>query len=149
MEDYSEEVGEKLNDLLEKTYDAIGGYNKAAENATSRNLANHFIKNSLQRKEFAQELEAQIRRTEEPANTDHSLIADLHRSWMDVKAFLSKDNDKSMLEEVIKGEQAALNQYKDVLEEKLPQQTIDILMRQRHIIETSLTTIKSLEDILD
>jgi hypothetical protein len=32
MSTYTDEVGEKLNDLLEKTYDAEKGIKKAAEN---------------------------------------------------------------------------------------------------------------------
>ena len=42
MSTYTEEVGNKLNELLEKTYDAEKGFKKAAENTENPQLKAFF-----------------------------------------------------------------------------------------------------------
>ncbi|NNC69757.1 MAG: DUF2383 domain-containing protein, partial [Flavobacteriaceae bacterium] len=49
MYDYNEKVGEKLNELLEKNYDAEKGYKKAAENAQTNSLKNFFNRKAQER----------------------------------------------------------------------------------------------------
>lgn len=46
MSNYTEEVGDKLNDLLERTYDAEKGFKKAAENTDHSALRSYFNQKS-------------------------------------------------------------------------------------------------------
>ncbi len=148
MNTYTEEIGKKLNALLEKTYDAENGFKKAAENAKDASLKGYFSKKSAERKQFGQELKSEIAQYGQEIERGGSAAGALHRTWMDVKAFFALDNDESMLEAAITGESAAVKEYEQALKEvNLPPSTASLLTRQMGKIKSDLATIKTLEDI--
>ncbi|WP_055442482.1 ferritin-like domain-containing protein [Lacinutrix himadriensis] len=148
MSNYTDKVGNRLNALLEKNYDAEKGYKKAAENAKHIGLKNFFNKKAQERYDFGYELKTEIKSFGQPAEKDGSLTGKAHRAWMDVKAALSSDNDESMLEEAIRGEKAAIAEYEEVLGEiGLPLNTKNMLFNQKNHIQQELNTIKRLEDL--
>ncbi|MDY7394983.1 PA2169 family four-helix-bundle protein [Aureibaculum sp. 2210JD6-5] len=145
---YTEKVGNKLNELLEKSYDAEKGYHKAAENAKSPDLKGYFERKSKERNQFGHALKSEIRNYGQEVDKGGSAAGSMHRAWMDVKAFFSADNDESMLEAAITGEKAAVDDYEDVLKEtNLPPSTATLLTSQVSQIKNDLATIKSLEDL--
>jgi uncharacterized protein (TIGR02284 family) len=148
MSNYTDKLGNRLNALLEKNYDAEKGYKKAAENAKHIGLKNYFNKKAQERYDFGYELKTEIKSFGQPAEKDGSLTGKAHRAWMDVKAALSSDNDESMLEEAIRGEKAAIAEYEEVLGEvSLPLNTKNMLFNQKNHIQQELNTIKKLEDL--
>lgn len=150
MSDYTEEVGEKLNDLLEKTYDAEKGFKKAAEHTEHSALRSYFERKATERYNFGHDLKTEIKAFGQEVEKGDSMTSKAHRTWMDVKAFFSSDNEEAMLEEAIKGEKAAVDEYDDVLKEtSLPQSTASILAQQKQKIADGLATIKRLEDLRD
>jgi len=67
---------------------------------------------------------------------------------MDVKKVFSSDNEESMLEETIRGEKSAVEEYEEVINEtSLPMSTKNILEKQKTTITNGLSNIKSLEDL--
>lgn len=148
MSTYTETVGNKLNDILEKTYDAEKGYAKAAENTDHILLKPYFKKRSEERYHFGQELKAEILKFGEAPEKDGSLTGSVHRAWMDTKALFSANNAESMLEESIRGEKTAVEEYEDVLKDTaLPPSTSSLLTSQMNSIKSDLSTIKFLEDL--
>jgi uncharacterized protein (TIGR02284 family) len=148
MSTYTEEVGTKLNGILEKNYDAEKGFKKAAENAKSTNLKAYFRRKSDERNQFGHDMKTEIRKFGEDVDKGGSTTGAAHRTWMDVKAFFSMDNDESMLEAAITGEKAAADEYRDVLKDtSLPASTANLLRNQLATIESELSTIKKLEDL--
>ena len=57
---YNEKIGNKLNELLEKNYDAEAGYKKAAENAKSKSLSLFFNRKSEERRAFGHEIKNEL-----------------------------------------------------------------------------------------
>ncbi|SDB45863.1 conserved hypothetical protein [Flavobacteriaceae bacterium MAR_2010_188] len=150
MSNYTEEVGDKLNDLLERTYDAEKGFKKAAENTDHSALRSYFNQKAQERYDFGHELKSEIKSFGQEIDKGGSVTGSLHRTWMDVKAFFSADDDESMLEESIRGEKAAIEEYDEVLTEtSLPMSTKNVLSGQRNKIQTGLSKIKRLEDLVD
>ena len=148
MNTYTETISEKLNELLERTYDAEKGFKKAAENTEHTYLKRYFERKALERYNFANALDNEIRSFGEKPEKDGSLEGTVHRAWMDVKAMFSVDNDESMLEEAIRGEKTALSDYNEVINDSsLPMSTQSILIKQRDTIASDLNTIKRLEDL--
>ncbi|WP_452231868.1 ferritin-like domain-containing protein [Lacinutrix sp. MEBiC02595] len=148
MSNYTDRLGNRLNALLEKNYDAEKGYKKAAENAKHIGLKNFFNKKAQERYDFGYELKTEIKSFGQQADKEGSLTGTAHRAWMDIKAALSSDNDESMLEEAIRGEKAAIAEYEEVIEEiGLPLNTKNMLYNQKSHIEQELNTIKRLEDL--
>ncbi len=144
---YSEEVGNKLNNLLTKSYDAEAGYKKASENVKNTGLKNFFNSRAQDRYNFGHELKEEIRSFGQEVDKGTSFKADMHRAWMDVKTAFSTDDDESTLEEAIRGEKASVEEYNEVLNETtLPSSTRSILEKQRNSIQSALNEVKSLEE---
>ncbi|XMO87358.1 PA2169 family four-helix-bundle protein [Algibacter sp. AS12] len=148
MSTYTETVGEKLNDLLEKTYDAEKGFKKAAENVDNTALKSYFKQKAQERYDFGHELKSEIKTFNQDIDKGGSITGSAHRAWMDVKSLFSLDDEESMLEEAIRGEKSAVNEYNNVIKEtSLPLSTKSILESQKNKIERGLFRIKTLEDI--
>jgi len=147
---YSEDVAKKLNNLLEKNYDSEEGYKMAAENVKSPELKEFFTQRAKERYDFGHELKSEIKSFGQDPEKGTSLKADIHRGWMDLKASLSSDNEEAVLEEAVRGEKAAVDEYNEVLKsEEIPPSTGNVLMKQRNSITDALNKLKSLEQWKD
>lgn len=148
MNDYTEKIGEHLNDILEKHIDANKGFEKAVDNTKNSMLAGYFKSKAAERSGFITDLRAELAHYGGKFKESGSVAASVHRGWMDVKALFSSDDDESMLEEAIRGEKAALKEYDEALEPgELPETTAILLRKQRDGINAGLQKIKSLEDL--
>ncbi|MBE7685658.1 PA2169 family four-helix-bundle protein [Tenacibaculum piscium] len=149
MCNYTEEVANQLNSLLEKNYDAEKGYRTASENAKNNNLTLYFEQKANERKNFTQDLKAEIKNFGKTPKQNGSLTGSVHRVWMNTKSFLSPETDEAMLEEALRGEKSALEEYDQVINSKevLPKSTTLILENQRNMILKDAVNIKRLEDL--
>ncbi|CAH8282136.1 uncharacterized protein (TIGR02284 family) [Mariniflexile fucanivorans] len=148
MSTYTATISNKLNNLLEKTKDAEKGFKTASENTNNTYLKQYFERKSKERYQFGYELNNEVRLFGERPKKSGSVTGAAHRTWMDIKALFSGNNDEAMLEEAISGERATLQEYNNVLNEtSLPISTHSILLKQKDIIESDLKTIKTLEDL--
>lgn len=148
METNTEKIVAKLNALTEKNSDAEKGFKKASKIATAKTLANWFASRAVERRMFREELADDVHSFGYPSVRTPSLTGDLHRTWMDLKAAFSLDNDEAMIEETMRGEKAALDEYKEVLAEvSLPPATRALLKTHRTKIEHGLAILRTLDDI--
>ncbi|TRO67152.1 ferritin-like domain-containing protein [Christiangramia sabulilitoris] len=145
---YSSEISKKLNELLEKNYDAEKGYKLAAEKVDHQQLKTFFTQRAQERYDFGHELKSEIRNFGEEPDKGSSLAGDVHRSWMNLKASLSGDKDEAVLEEAIRGEKAAIEEYEDILKDSdIPASTGNILLKQKNAIVAALNEVKTLENL--
>ena len=148
MDTKYEKLMDQLEEILEKNRDAEKGFQKAADNADSASLKSYFERKSRERAQFNNSLKKEMIAYYDDFDEDSSFSGSVHRAWMDIKALFSADNDESMLEEAIRGDKAAIEEYEDVLEDKTLSNSIATLIReQKSKIETDLNEIKSLEDL--
>jgi uncharacterized protein (TIGR02284 family) len=148
MSTYTKEVGNKLNGLLEKTYDAEKGFKNASENIENKALKSYFTLKAKERYDFGHELKTELKSFNQEIDKGGSLAGEVHRAWMDIKAMFSSDDEESMLEEAIRGEKAAIDEYDDVINEtSLPMSTKSVLTSQKNKIQNGLRNIKTLEDL--
>lgn len=143
---YSDEIAKKLNTLLEKNYDAEAGYKKAAEDVKNPTLKTYFQSRAKDRYDFGHELKDEIRSFGKEPDKGTSLTGDLHRAWMDLKSAFSSDKEEAILEEAIRGEKAAVNDYNEIINDReVPPSTSNILIKQRNSVEEALIKAKALE----
>lgn len=148
MSNYTDKLGNRLNDLLEKNYDAEKGFKKASENAQHGGLKSYFSKKAQERYNFGHELKSELKSFGQEPDKGGSATGAAHRTWMEVKSWFSTDDDEAMLEEAIRGENASVDEYKDVLNDTaLPVSTQQLLQKQKDAIEHGLANIKRLEDL--
>ncbi|MUH37123.1 PA2169 family four-helix-bundle protein [Zobellia amurskyensis] len=142
------EIEDSINDIIQKNEDAIKGYEKAAENSEEIGLKSYFQNKSMERRNFLIELKASAPALKTRNDVDGSVSGAVHRAWMDVKTFFSGDNDEAMLEEAIRGDKAAIEEYNEVLgDTHLPLEAAVVIRKQRDWLMNDLKTIKTLEDV--
>ncbi|MFA9195625.1 PA2169 family four-helix-bundle protein [Flavobacterium sp. FBOR7N2.3] len=149
MEKYTAPLSSKLNDLLEKINDGEKGFKKAADHTDHVFLKKYFERKSKERYDFANELNIEFSMFGLHDDTSGGSIAGaVHRTWMDIKALFSVDNEEAMLEEAITGEKAALEDYNEILtQSSLPLRTRALLLKQKEAIENDLRIITKIEDL--
>ncbi|WP_345951467.1 MULTISPECIES: PA2169 family four-helix-bundle protein [unclassified Mucilaginibacter] len=147
--EYTEQTVEILNDLVKIHNDRIQGYERAIketpeEDADLKKLFTSFIGDSHQFKlAIATEVQTYARDVE---NTTSS-SGDIHRTWINVKAFFTGHNPKSVLEECEFGEDATQKAYKSATEnEHLPAYLIDLLTEQNITLKAAHDKVKALRD---
>ena len=144
---YSKEVSKKLNELLEKNYDAEKGYKLAAEKVKNSRLKSYFESRAKDRYDFGHELKSEIANFGGTPDKGTSVAGDIHRGWINLKTSLSGDKDEAVLEEAIRGEKASVEEYEEVLNEsEIPASTANILMKQKNSITSALEEVKTMED---
>lgn len=146
---YSEKISNKLNELLVKNYDAEKGYLNAIDNIDNDRLKVFFKRRASERSEFAKELRTEILRYGEIPENSGSFKGAMHRNWMSLKSLFSSNNEEAILEEAIRGEEASLEEYKDILKDQTLPPTIDsLLTKQKNAIQASINTEKVHEELV-
>lgn len=141
------EMATKLNELLEKNYDTEKSFKQAAENVKEDRLKQFFTEKAKQRYHFGHELKMEINNMGEEPDKGTSVSADARRTWMDIKTALSADNEESFLEEAVRGERLAVEDYNEAISDKsLPPSTANLLIKQRNAIERTFNEVKALEE---
>ncbi|WP_299339063.1 PA2169 family four-helix-bundle protein [uncultured Psychroserpens sp.] len=146
---YSEEISNKLNELLEKNYDAEKGYLNAIDNVESDRLKMFFKRRASERSEFAKELRTEILQYGEIPKDSGSFKGTMHRNWMTLKSTFSTNNEEAILEEAIRGEEASLEAYNELMKERNLPPSIDVLLlKHRNAIQSAINTEKVHEELV-
>lgn len=147
MSDQKKSV-KKLNELLEKSYDAKKGYTEAADDVKDPALKNYFREKAAKRTAFAGELSSEVRTLGGDPKTSGSAAGGLHRVWMDLKSSLSGNSEEAILEECIRGDKASVKNYQEVLDnEHVNESSKTIIRKEKANIEQTLDRIKSMENV--
>ena len=135
-----------LNTLIESCRDGQNGYRDAAEHVTNPGLRHFFNEQSLQRAQYAGELEQEAQHLgEHDPDRSGSVAAALHRAWFDFKANLG-GGDHSILASVEAGEDRAKKVYEDAVKEKLPEDLLTLVRRQQAGVQAAHDRVRSLRD---
>jgi uncharacterized protein (TIGR02284 family) len=146
---FTEEISNKLNELLTKNYDAEKGYLQAADKVESTTLQIFFKRLATERSQFAKDLRTEILRYGETPTDSGSFKGAMHRNWMSLKSLFSTHDEEAILEEAIRGEQASLDEYNDFLKDRNLPPTIDsLLINQKNAIQAAINTEKVHEELV-
>jgi uncharacterized protein (TIGR02284 family) len=143
------EIISTINSLIETLKDGQEGFKQAAEAVKDSNLKSLFHEYSLQRAKFSGELQAQARQLGEAEPEDSSSTAGaLHRTWINLKSVVTSGDDHAILAECERGEDSAISEYKEALEEEeLSAPVRDIVSRQYSEVKSAHDRIKQLRDV--
>lgn len=138
-----------LQGIIEKNYDAEKGYKKAMQDAKNPALKNFLKQQALQRSTFATAIDKELRDLGEEPKESGSVTGSLHRAWIDIKSSVAGNEDEAVLEEVIRGEKASVEEYEDVMKKHtLAPKIQNVLQSQLKDIQGTLNRVKTLEDIV-
>ncbi|MEB8327908.1 PA2169 family four-helix-bundle protein [Flavobacteriaceae bacterium KMM 6897] len=148
---YSEKISNRLNNLLEKTYDAEKGLKLAQDKIDNSTTIKYLNDRAEQKAEFGHELKKEILQFGELPENDGTLKGGIHRVWMDLRTMVASDENENLLEEVERGDKASLEEYNEILKDAetvSPPSTQSMLVHQRDVIESSLTEAKIHEQMV-
>ena len=140
------EVISALNHLIETCRDGQKGFQTAAEGVQSADLKQLFHTYSQQRAGFVGQLQDEVRRLGGEAENSGSVAASLHRGWMGLMSAVTGRDDAAILSECERGEDSAVRNYKDALNDKnLPSDVRMVVERQYAAVQEAHDRIRSLE----
>ncbi|HYE25476.1 MAG TPA: PA2169 family four-helix-bundle protein [Clostridia bacterium] len=136
-----------LQKLIETCRDGQNGYREAAENVDDHQLRQFFNEQSLERAQFAGELENHVQRLgEHDPNRSGSMRGTLHRKWFDLKQALG-GGIASVLSSVEQGEDRAKEQYDEALrDESLPSDIRAVVRQQADRVISAHDRVRDLRD---
>ena len=147
----NEKVTEVLNDLIKINNDRIEGYERAVEDTKDKDvdLQAIFHRMADESKQYASELESEVRKTGGEVATDTTVSGKIYRVWMDFKSAISGKARKSILESCEFGEDAAQKAYEEALKSdaELPAEVRQVIVNQKAALKTSHDTIKRYRDM--
>jgi len=147
----NEKVIEVLNSLITINNDRIEGYDTASKETKESELINLFAQNILTSNKCKHELVMEVNKLG-GQKADGTLVAGkFFRVWMDVKAALTGDDRKTILNSCETGEDHAVETYNKVLENDLEYLNIEqriMITGQRSLLKADHNHIKSLRDAL-
>jgi len=145
---YTEKISNKLNELLEKNYDAEKGYLNSAENVDSTTLKIFFKRRASERSLFAKDLRTEILSYGQIPEDDGSFKGAMHRNWMSLKSLFSSNDEEAILEEAIRGEKASFDEYEEILkEDSFAPSTRKMLEQQKQKIQAAINTLMVEEEL--
>ena len=141
------EIFSTINGLIETLKDGQKGFKEAAEAVKDPQLKSLFDQYSQQRSRFATELQNQAKSLGEakPEKTSSAAGA-MHRAWINLKSAATSGDDHAILAECERGEDSAVNEYKEALENGLTSSLRDIVSRQYREVTAAHDRIKNLRD---
>ncbi|MEX0928316.1 MAG: PA2169 family four-helix-bundle protein [Balneolales bacterium] len=139
-----------LNRLIETCKDGQEGYRTASEDVEDTNLKSLFSSFSLQRSEFAGELQdVLVNLGESRPEDESSYTGALHRGWINLKQALAGKERQAILSECERGDDAAVSEYESALEEELPVPVKEVVLKQYNEIKAARDRVKELRNIAE
>jgi uncharacterized protein (TIGR02284 family) len=139
------EVISILNELIETCRDGQEGFRTAAENIHNSEFRRLFNIFSQQRAQFISELQAEVHRLGGEARQRGSIAAWLQRGWMNIEAAVTRGDEGTIIAECQRGEEAAVNNYREALKNDLPLDVQYVVKRQYMDIKDSYDRIRILQ----
>lgn len=119
-----------LNSLVETSKDGEYGFRTSAEQARDPQIKQLFRQQADQCHDAAVELQALVRDHGGKAEDSGTTAGAVHRGWVTVKSKLSGNSDLTILEDVERGEDKAVADYRAVLDQELPPGVRSVVERQ-------------------
>lgn len=136
-----------INGLIETLKDGEKGFREAAEAVKDPQLKSLFKEYSQQRHRFASELQTEAQTLGEfKPETSSSAAGAMHRAWINLKSAVTSGDDKAILSECERGEDSAVHEYQDAMEDGLTGTARDIVARQFTEIKSAHDRVRNLRD---
>jgi uncharacterized protein (TIGR02284 family) len=140
------EAIDTLNRLIETSRDAENGFHAASEVVDDPSLKRLFAAYSRQRGEFAHELEGQVRRLGGDPQQGGSVAGTLHRAVMNIRAAVSGPDERAVIAEAERGEDAAVRAYEVALRRSaLPADVRAVIARQAAHVKEAHDRLRDLK----
>lgn len=136
-----------LNELVETLKDGQKGYADAMTDVKDAGLKETFKKYAAQRSEYITEIEDQMFKLNLKPDEESSVTGTIHRAWIDLKAAITSQDSKAVLNECERGEDYAKKVYQTALKaQDLPSNLKSVIEKQYQGVMEAHDKIKALRD---
>lgn len=140
MTDHNHDEISTLNTLIATTIDSIKGYENSAKDVESERLREIFRRRASERQQVVEDLRAEVRRLGGEPEDDGSFMGKTHQRFEDLKAAITGGNEKSIINEVERGEDYLKEKFETALKS-------DSLSGEcRSVVERSYQSVRSDHD---
>ena len=137
-----------INSLIKTLKDGEKGFREASEAVRDPQLKSLFQQYSQQRHRFAGELQAQAQSLGEwKPEKSSSAAGAMHRAWINLKSAVTSGNDKAILSECERGEDSAVHEYQEAMQDGLTGTAREIVSRQFTEIRSAHDRVRQLRDV--
>lgn len=140
-----DDLYDTLNDLIETCEDGRRGFTESAEHVERSDVKTTLASLGIERGQFAEQLRGLVRSKGGEVRERGSAGGAFHRAWLSLKDALG-GGDRAILAEAERGEDHAVSEYEDALEEDLPADVRSVVSRQYQSIKTAHDRVKALRD---
>ena len=135
-----------LNGLIERTLDSVNGYKEAAEHIENQGYRTLFAERASARMELTRRLQDEVRSFGGMPKDDQSLVGRAHNAFVGVKEAISPDSDRSVIDEVERGEDVLKGQFEKAVEDRdLPPQVQSLISGLYQSVKTDHDTISRIK----
>lgn len=146
----NEAIVRELNHLLTRNYDSEKGYTILKNESKHPLLRAYFQEKIAHRYHYGHQIKDLIRGLDGEVDKGGSIEGGLHRTWLDIKAYATGNDEEALLEEVERGEKVYLGAYDKFLElPDLPDHIRNIIERQRQSVKITLGDVEQLEEFFE
>ena len=144
MENNNSKVIDKLDHLISIAEDGEKGYENAAKDVEDYEMKNLFSRLSHERSSYVRQLKAQVGTYGERIEKGNGgPLGAVHRVLMDLSSVFTSGDKDAIIKACLTGEDAALKNYKEALEETyISGKEREILSEQYIGIQNAITSIK-------
>lgn len=139
MAEHSETIT-ALNTLIATTIDSVNGYEDSAKNIDNERLREIFRQRADERQEVVSQLRSEVQRLGGNAEDDGSFLGKTHQRFEDLKAAITGRDEKSIINEVERGEDYLKEKWQAAL------QTEGLQGESHQLIERCYQSVKQGHD---
>jgi uncharacterized protein (TIGR02284 family) len=139
MAEHSETIT-ALNTLIATTIDSVNGYEDSAKNIDNERLREIFRQRAGERQEVVSKLRSEVQRLGGNPEDDGSFLGKTHQRFEDLKAAITGRDEKSIINEVERGEDYLKEKWQAALH------TDGIQGESRQVIEQCYQSVKQGHD---
>lgn len=143
----TQSIATVLYSLIETCKDGQEGFRLASEEVRDMTLKTLLRELSMERMEFASELQRLVEGLGEIVPDTRTIGGDLHRGWSAFKSALSHGEEHAILAECERGENSVVAEYRDALNhEELPIYVQNVVHQQYKAIQNSRDRMHDFQD---
>ena len=129
-----------LNTLIATTIDSVTGYENSAKDIDNQRFAEIFRKRAGERQQVVEQLRSEVRRLGGNPEDDGSFLGKTHQRFEDLKAAVTGQDEKSIINEVERGEDYLKEKFETALNS-------DVLNGEsRSVVEQCYQSVRSGHD---
>jgi uncharacterized protein (TIGR02284 family) len=145
----SERITDVLRELTEFINDRREGYERAAKESKNPDFQAYYRDLANQSQDWASDLNQITQQYGGRAETDTTVKGKFYRGWMDVKAALTGNDEKAIIDNNLYGEEWALKAYNDALDNnELPMDIRQLVERQRQSSQQTYNRLQQMKAAL-